>query len=54
MIDPATGWFEMKQIKNKETIEIVNLLFAGPELRKAAAKFYVKLHTFSTLESQVS
>ena len=26
MIDPATGWFEIKEIKNKEAIEIANLV----------------------------
>ena len=26
MIDPATGWFEMKQIRNKEAIEVANIV----------------------------
>mgnify|MGYP000620621369 CR=1 FL=1 len=26
MIDPATGWFEIKQIKNEEAIEIANIV----------------------------
>jgi hypothetical protein len=26
MIDPATGWFEMREIPNKEAITIANLI----------------------------
>ena len=26
MIDPATGWFEMREIKNREAIEVANLV----------------------------
>ena len=26
MIDPGTGWFEVKEIKNKEAINIANIL----------------------------
>jgi hypothetical protein len=26
MIDPATGWFEMREIPNKEAITIANLV----------------------------
>ena len=26
MIDPATGWFEMKEIPNKEAITIANII----------------------------
>ena len=26
MIDPATGWFEIREIKNKEALEIANLV----------------------------
>jgi len=25
IIDPATGWFEMKELKNKEAITVANL-----------------------------
>ena len=25
MIDPATGWFEMRELKNKEAINVANI-----------------------------